>query len=223
MTAADLPAVGRTALGVARVRAAESARDDRLFDDLRSATDAGCRQIVLLGAGLDSRAWRLDWPAATRLFEVDLPAVLRTKGSVLDAATRPPRCTRVEVPTDLAGDWRNDLLDAGFDRDQPTAWLAEGLLVYFDAEQADRLLRVTGDLSAPGSRIALERGDVARSAPADLDAATALWRGGLGRNPAAWLAEHGWTPVEHELSDLAATYHRTLPAQTASGFVSAQR
>ena len=56
-------------------------------------------QVVLLGAGMDSRAFRLDWPAGTRLFEIDLPEVLALKRQRLGAAV--PRCTRVEVAIDL--------------------------------------------------------------------------------------------------------------------------
>jgi len=48
----------------------------RFFDDeAQAACAAGIRQLVLLGAGLDSRAFRLDWPPGVRLFEVDLPGL----------------------------------------------------------------------------------------------------------------------------------------------------
>src|SRR5262249_18300270 len=63
----------------------------KYFDEyfLRAA-DAGVRQVVILAAGLDSRAYRLDWPAATTIFELDRPQVLDFKREVLAGHGDPP-------------------------------------------------------------------------------------------------------------------------------------
>jgi hypothetical protein len=102
----------------------------RFFDDyLTAAIAARCHQVVLLAAGLDTRALRLAWPAGTRVFEIDLPGVLSFKDSVLAAQGAVPRCERIKVPADLCTDWTAALAEAGFDRSTPAAWLAEGLLI----------------------------------------------------------------------------------------------
>ena len=63
---------------------------------------------------------------------------------------------RRPVPVDLRDDWPAALTAAGFDRTQPTAWLAEGLLPYLPSDAQDRLFEMVTALSAPGSQIAVE-------------------------------------------------------------------
>jgi methyltransferase (TIGR00027 family) len=128
----------------------------RFFDDhLLAAARTGCRQVVLLGAGLDTRAYRLDWPARTHVFEVDLPAVHAFKERVL-AGRRPDSAGRTAVAADLLGDWRDALLTAGFDPSRPTAWLCEGLLFYLAPDAVERLVGTVSGLSAPGSTLGAE-------------------------------------------------------------------
>ncbi len=101
------------------------------FDDFFGAASRdGVRQVVILAAGLDSRAYRLDWPAGTMVFEIDQPKVLAYKGATLDGHGAVPKATRHAVGVDLRDDWPAALIDAGFDPRRPTAWLAEGLLPY---------------------------------------------------------------------------------------------
>ena len=129
----------------------------RYFDDFfHAAMRAGIRQVVILAAGLDSRAYRLQWPAGTTVFEIDQPKVLEYKTSTLDAHGAQPRARRVPVAVDLRNDWPAALADAGFHATQPTAWLAEGLLPYLPAEAQDRLFQLVTGHSAAGSRIAVE-------------------------------------------------------------------
>jgi len=90
------------------------------------ATAAGIRQIVILASGLDSRAYRLDWPAGTVLYEIDQPKVLEYKAATLAEHGISATVTRHEVPVDLRFDWPAALTAAGFDSTQPTAWLAKG-------------------------------------------------------------------------------------------------
>ncbi len=250
MRAAGPPdGVGRTALGMARVRADETCSPDplvvdhlaqlfldaapgalpeptsgadpelvavgaalagrgivrtRFFDDHLRAAATAAGQVVLLAAGLDSRAYRLPWPAGVRLFEVDLADVLAFKERVLAAAGARPNCRRTAVVADLAADWLPALRGAGFDPTRPTAWLAEGLRVYLDDPAAGQLLATVTRASAPGSTLALEAGgrgllDRARRLPAMAPFA-ALQRGGLATDPAALLAAQGWRTSVHEAS-----------------------
>ena len=120
------------------------------------AMAAGLRQVVILAAGLDSRGYRLDWPAGTVLYEIDQPKVLSYKSETLAADGVEPSVDRRTVPIDLRQDWPAALRAAGFDPAAPTAWLAEGLLMYLPADGQDLLFSRITDLSAPGSRIAAE-------------------------------------------------------------------
>ena len=117
---------------------------------------AGIRQVVILASGLDSRAYRLDWPSGTTVFEIDQPKVLEYKAATLAAHAAVPSAQRHEVPVDLRNDWPSALRDAGFDPALPTAWLAEGLLMYLPSAAQDRLFEQLTELSAAGSRVAVE-------------------------------------------------------------------
>jgi methyltransferase (TIGR00027 family) len=209
--------------GLGRVFAEQVAIRTRFFDDFL----AGADQVVLLAAGLDARAFRLDWPEGTRLFELDLPDVLEFKDSVLAARSAEPRCERVVVPVDLRDDWPAALREAGFAPGRPTAWLAEGLLVYLDYDDAARLLADVTALSAPGSRISFEHrpqadrdGLLQRArAVANGESVTSLWKGGLGGTAPEWLAEHGWRPETFSRAELAAGYGRPSEDPASGGFV----
>ncbi|MDT5147964.1 MAG: hypothetical protein QOC58_2609 [Mycobacterium sp.] len=126
---------------------------DTYFND---AVADGIRQVVILASGLDSRAYRLDWPAGTTVFEIDQPQVLAYKSTTLSEHGVTPSADRREVPIDLRQDWPAALRAAGFDPTARTAWLAEGLLMYLPAEAQDRLFTQIGDLSPAGSRVSAE-------------------------------------------------------------------
>lgn len=121
-----------------------------------AAVEAGIRQVVILASGLDSRAFRLSWPAGTTVYEIDQPMVLAYKSETLAAQGVNPTADRREVPIDLRQDWPAALKGAGFDSGMPTAWLAEGLLMYLPGDAQDQLFAQVTALSAPGSRIAAE-------------------------------------------------------------------
>ncbi|HZA08734.1 class I SAM-dependent methyltransferase [Mycobacterium sp.] len=126
---------------------------DRLFTE---ATAAGVRQAVILAAGLDARAYRLPWPDGTVVYEVDQPEVIEFKTRTLAGLGAEPTAERRAVGIDLRHDWPKALVQNGFDRTEPTAWIAEGLLVYLPPEAQDRLFDNITDLSVPGSRVATE-------------------------------------------------------------------
>ena len=129
----------------------------RYFDDFfTDATDAGIRQVVILASGLDSRPYRLPWPAGTVVYEVDQPAVIDFKSSSLSKLGAQPTAERRTVAVDLRDDWLTALRQAGFDESRPSAWSAEGLLMYLPPEAQDRLFDAITTLSALGSRLATE-------------------------------------------------------------------
>lgn len=197
----------------------------RFYDDRLPA--AGADQVVLLAAGLDTRAYRLDWPAGTRVFELDLAPVLAFKQQVLDGLGAVPRIERTALPADLLDPgWPERLVAAGFDPARRSVWLAEGLLVYLTAEEAAGLLTAVAALAAPGSRLLTEQGrDVSRT-PQDpsLSHMTGLWRGGLGPGTDGWLAGNGWTPGITPLVRLGEEYRRPLPdPASTTAFIEARR
>ncbi|KOV88617.1 MULTISPECIES: SAM-dependent methyltransferase [unclassified Streptomyces] len=129
----------------------------RVFDGfLLSAAAGGCRQVVVLGAGLDTRAHRLPWPDGSTVFEIDQEEVLAFKQSVLDTLGAVPRAARVALAADLRQDWTDALIGAGFDPTRPTAWLAEGLVPYLPPAAEHELLATVNAHSAPGSALGYE-------------------------------------------------------------------
>jgi methyltransferase (TIGR00027 family) len=129
----------------------------RYFDDyFLNATREGVRQAVILASGLDSRAYRLPWPAGAVVYEIDQPRVIEFKTTTLADVGALPTATRRTVPIDLRADWPTALEEAGLDASAPTAWLAEGLLIYLPPEAQDKLFDNITALSAPGSSIATE-------------------------------------------------------------------
>ncbi|MEV5204115.1 SAM-dependent methyltransferase [Streptomyces sp. NPDC053720] len=185
----------------------------RFFDDqLLSATGTGCRQVVLVAAGMDSRPWRLQWPKGTVVFDVDQGPVLGFKDAVMAQHGGPDHVGRCAVTADLREDWASVLTARGFRDDVATAWLVEGLLYSLDELAADRLLTTLSALTAPGSTLAFDHFEVGPSLRAATDRISPdlsrLWASGP-TDPATWLTRHGWQPDVRELVDVAAVYGRT--------------
>ncbi len=111
---------------------------------------------MLIAAGMDTRAFRLDWPDGIELYEVDHALLIAEKRRRLDALGAEPRVDRREVSADLTQEWLPDLEAAGFDRDRPTLWVAEALTFFLTEEQAAGLLRLLASASAPGSHLAFD-------------------------------------------------------------------
>ncbi|MFE3102662.1 SAM-dependent methyltransferase [Nocardia tengchongensis] len=255
--------VAMTAIGVAVIRARESERPDRLYDDpqaaafvtaaragfeldrwarveavadqfyegrtigvhlvderFRAAIAAGCRQIVVLGAGLDTRAYRMALPPDTHVFEIDLPELFAFKEPVLAATPATPTCHRHVVIADLRDDWRKALLSAGFDPSAPTYWVDEGSLGYLNQDWNQRVVLTLTELSAPGSRFGAARYVVDPDAPQYRDLRR-LVAGDNAPDPApstpdfdvqAWLEDIGWSTEFHSWNDMTA--HLPRPAGT---------
>ena len=198
----------------------------RYFDEyFREAAGAGVRQVVVLAAGLDSRAYRLDWPAATTVFELDRPQVLDFKREVLTGHGVQPRAERREIAVDLREDWPQALRDGGFDPAKPSAWIAEGLLIYLPATAQEQLFTGIDGLAAHGSRVAVEDG--APMKPEEFEAAVEEERAAAAEGdqrlffrlvynercaPATeWFGKRGWTAVGTPLADYLREVGRPVP------------
>jgi len=247
-----LQEVGVTGLYTAAVRAEESKRRNRLFEDplaqafvshwkyvppshqdsqraetlrkfivartvffdelILSACRGGCLQVVLLGAGMDTRAFRLPLSPNLCIFELDTVDVLDSKSQVLIGQAVSPVCPRIPVSCDLRSDWSKALLAAGFHPENPTAWVVEGVLVYLDEDTVNDVIRAITALSAPGSRMGLDTASHGQSK-------SSLWplrRSTAPLDPVMWLAEHGWTADVSSARDVLCAHSR-VPRESDPG------
>jgi methyltransferase (TIGR00027 family) len=202
----------------------------RFFDEFfTNAAAAGIQQSVILAAGLDSRAYRLNWPAGSIVYEVDQPKVVAFKTETMASLGAEPTAQRRTVSIDLRDDWPAALRDSGFDDTKPSAWSAEGLLMYLPPEAQDRLFDHITGLSAPGSQIATEyhpdngstmaeRGkamsDRWASIGCDVDL-SGLFYEGERNNVADYLNDRGWDVVTRNRRDLFGEYGRVFPGDDA--------
>ncbi len=183
-----------------------------------AAVAAGIRQVVILASGLDSRAYRLDWPAGTTVYEIDQPQVIEFKTSTLADLGATPGAELRTIAIDLRDDWPSALRAGGFDVDQPTAWSAEGLLPYLPSEAQDRLFDNITALSAPGSQLATEHvANPNAFSHKHVQSISERWRRvGFNLNAADlfyigersivadYLTEHGWQVNAHPAEELYA-------------------
>lgn len=203
----------------------------RYFDDFfMAAGRAGIRQAVILAAGLDVRGYRLPWAADTTVYELDLPKVLEFKKEVLDEHGVQPTATVRELGVDLRDDWPQVLRAAGLDAARPTAWLAEGLLPFLPGAAQNLLFERIVELSAAGSRIAVESFAAPGTPAGQLSSAmgsrpgalsrifnsivedgppSSLWFGDERKDPAQWLTSRGWQVDPVNARELLEKYQRT--------------
>jgi methyltransferase (TIGR00027 family) len=198
----------------------------KFFDDFFiGAGSAGIRQAVILASGLDSRPYRLPWPQGTTVYEIDQPKVIEFKSTTMTEIGATPSAERRTVAIDLREDWPAALRRSGFDETQPTAWSAEGLLVYLPPEAQDRLFDNIAALSAPGSQLATEYhpdagASIGERAAAmrseweqhgfDVDLSKLFYSG--ERNPVVdYLTDHGWQVNARSRPEVFAGYNREFP------------
>lgn len=122
-------------------------------------------QICVLGAGLDTRPWRLDLAegtdgyetadtSAVRYFELDFAEIFQYKLPILESAGATSKFNYIAVQADLSlPGWIEKLTDAGFDRTVPTFWLLEGFTGYLTEEEFHILFTTLTTLSSPQSRL----------------------------------------------------------------------
>ena len=202
-----------------KTRVQQMAVRTRFFDNFfTGSTEDGVRQAVILASGLDTRAYRLPWPAGTVVYEIDQPQVIAFKTDTLAGLGAEPTAHRRTIAIDLRDDWPAALREGGFDVTAPTAWSAEGLLPYLPPEAQDRLFDNITALSAPGSRLATEHvpdpnaftderltriTERWRSFGFNLDAAELFYQG--ERSVVVdYLSTHGWQVTAHPAKELYA-------------------
>lgn len=112
---------------------------------IESALKSGMRQFVFLAAGMDSRAYRMNFPKGTKIFELDREEVFNYKHNKLK--TIEPKCERISIATDLKLEWKNTLIESGFKVNEPTLWLVEGLLMYLEESDVVYLLNQINQMS----------------------------------------------------------------------------
>jgi methyltransferase (TIGR00027 family) len=267
-------ALGLTSRWTAGVRASESRREDRLFNDpwaellagelgaewaehqsgdngisiivrtrffddflQRVVQEHAIRQVVLLAAGMDTRAFRLAWPERTRFFELDQPQVLVYKEGILQSAGAQARCERHTLTVDLREPWAEALINSGFEPRQAAVWLLEGFLHYLPSEGVERVLNDVTQLAVAGSWLGF---DTVNSAMLTSQW-TRQWVAGLADlgtpwlstmdEPEAVLAQHGWQATAIQPGEKEANYGRwpypslprTMPNMPWSWFVTAQK
>jgi len=210
----------------ARLMTTAMAVRTKFFDDFfTDAAANGIRQAVILASGLDARPYRLPWPDGTVVYEIDQPQVIEFKTTTMSAIGATPSAERRAVAIDLRHDWPAALRRSGFDDTAPTAWSAEGLLVYLPPEAQDRLFDNIAALSAPGSRLATEfHPDAGASIGERAAALRSEWQEhgfdvnladlfypGERNNVVDYLAEHGWTVSAQPRPELFKDYGKEFP------------
>lgn len=205
----------------------------RYFDDyVRGACESGIRQVVILAAGLDTRAYRLACLEGVAVYELDRAQVLEFKRDTLAAAGITPIADRREVAVDLRETWLDALRHSGFDSGLATAWLVEGLLIYLTPEAQDRLFATIESAGAAGSFVAVEQmtplpqetyQELIASGPASDDGvpeASSDWARMIYNDPrsdaAQWFAERGWQAERTELVDYLRAHGRAVPESGAN-------
>jgi methyltransferase (TIGR00027 family) len=219
------------------------------FDEyFLNAAASGIRQVVILAAGLDARAWRLPWPDGITVYELDQAKVLDFKSTTLQRRGAQPTSRLVSVAIDLRQDWPTALRQAGFDPSRPIAWSAEGLLRYLPAQAQDLLFERIQALSPSGSWLATNapadsaldperlarqreqshrlRAAAARVLDTEVPADEDLWYPEERTDVTEWLRDHGWDASAITMGEMLARYGRNVPGDDIlppTVFVSARR
>lgn len=117
--------------------------------------EAAAPQVVILGAGLDGRAWRMPELANATVFEVDHPDSQREKRARVGSLPQKARDVKF-VPVDFERDDLDTALTAaGHDPSKPTTWVWEGVVMYLALPAIEATMAIVAKRSAPGSRLVI--------------------------------------------------------------------
>ena len=211
----------------------------RFFDDFlqRITSEFGIRQVVLMAAGMDTRAFRLEWPQGTKLFELDQADVLYIKDRILKTTGARPVCERFTITADLTAIWIEALIKSGFDAKVPALWLLEGFLFYLPSELVTHILKEISQFAINGSWMGF---DIINNSMLvhpmtknwiEMQASSgAPWIGTLD-NPVDFLTELGWKASLSQAGQPDANYGRwsfpvlptNMPDIPHNWFVTAQK
>lgn len=184
----------------------------------RAVLQNAIRQVVILAAGLDTRAFRLNWPDGTRLYELDQPSILQYKAQALQSTGAKLACERIQIELDLTQPWKESLTRSGFDPQRPSVWLLEGFLFYLPNEDIIHILDTVTSLAAKGSWLGFDIvNSLTLTSPItrqwiEMQARSgAPWIGAMD-DPESFLAERGWRATMTQSGAEDANYGRwTLP------------
>jgi methyltransferase (TIGR00027 family) len=212
----------------------------KFFDDflLQAAREDHISQIVILASGMDTRAFRLMWPAHTCFFEIDQPEVLLHKRQVLASVGASPNCWRRSIGANLLQDsWSATLLRTGFDPHRASVWLIEGLLPYLPEVVVSHLFDKVAALSAPGSQLgftAINRdmltSPITRLLVESLKNEGIPWLSAMDE-PEVFLAKYGWSATVVQPGEESANFDRwpypvvprSIPNMPRTWLVTAQK
>jgi methyltransferase (TIGR00027 family) len=194
------------AVGSALVENPVFAIRTRFFDDflLREASERDVRQIVLVAAGLDTRAFRLAWPTQVQIYELDQPEVLAYKHAILADARAEPAAHLHSIAVDLRKPWSEPLIEAGYRRHEAAAWLAEGLTFYLNEPVVQQLFDDIGALAASGDRFGT---DFVAIPPPEIDAEIRF----TTSDPVGLLRAWGWDAQQYSYDVEGAQLGRPWP------------
>jgi methyltransferase (TIGR00027 family) len=186
-------------------------RSRKIDDSVVDAIQRGIRQVVVLGAGLDTRPWRLNsikgidqtMLSEVRWYEVDFQELFDFKSRVLKTYEAIPAVDYREVVADLSvDDWDLKLLEQGYLPDRPTFWLLEGLTGYLTKEECLKLLTGLYQRSSSSSCM------LATFVPPKRRLVNPLHRF-HPENPLEFVKNIGWKGDQVDLNDLSVEYGRT--------------
>lgn len=211
----------------------------RYFDDalLECVTQSGIRQVVLLAAGMDTRAFRLPWPAGVTVYELDRFDVHSEKQSILEQTAATATCDRRVVVANLESEWGQPLLAAGFNVQHPAAFLVEGLFIYLDHATVDAIFAELNHLATPESWLGADvvnpeflSSPFVQPLREKMETLGCPWQCGI-TDPEDYFAQHGWQASVVMPGESTANYHRWpyrvlprhIPGASRSFFVTARR
>lgn len=209
---------GDLATELERLVAMVAVRTRKLDDEIVKGIHDNFRQICIVGAGLDTRAWRLqknvEHPVS--FFEIDFPEIFEHKLTILKAANASTCFDYHAVCADLSiPEWHSQLTASGFDVTKPTLWLLEGLIGYLTEEEANSMFRcISSTLSAKNSRI------IATFVTRADRNVTSMHRF-FPPNPLDWVKGYGWMGEQDVIENIAPQYGRKFSTEvdaTGTGY-----